>query len=114
MTIRASFEEFSFSQSEKRRAEGSDPTIDPADFEDFLTGLADEGADQAYLDDDEVRGYLEYLFKQRIASRMDMMGRAMELRARRDPVLAEALRLLGEVETQAELFAAADGLNETL
>ena len=40
------------------------------------------------------------------------MGRAVELQARRDPVLAEALRLLGEVETQAELFAAADRLNE--
>ena len=35
----------------------------------------------------------------------------MELRAKRDPVLSESMRLLGEVETQAELFAAADRLN---
>ena len=105
-------EEFSFDQSERRRAEGSDPAIDPAAFEDFLTGLAEEGADRTYLDNGEVREYLEYLIVRRIARRMDMMGRAVELQARRDPVLAEALRLLGEVETQAELFAAADRLNE--
>ncbi len=104
-------EEFSFNESEKLRAEGRDPAIDPATFEDFLTGLAEEGADRTYLDDGEVRQYLEYLIVQRIARRMDRMGRAMELRARRDPVLAEALRLLGEVGTQAELFAAADRLN---
>ena len=104
-------EEFSFNESEKLRAEGRDPAIDPATFEDFLTGLAEEGADRTYLDDGEVRQYLEYLIIQRIARRMDRMGRAMELRARRDPVLAEALRLLSEVGTQAELFAAVDRLN---
>jgi len=104
-------EEFSFNQSEKLRAEGRDPVIDPASFEDFLTGLAEEGADRTYLDDGEVRQYLEYLIVQRIARRMDRIGRAVELRARRDPVLAEALRLLGEVGTQAELFAAVDRLN---
>ena len=106
-------EEFSFSQSEKLRAENRDPAIDPAAFEDFLTGLADDGADRTYLDSDEVRGYLEYLIIQRIAMRMDMMGRAMEFRALRDPVLAEAMRLLGEIVTQAELFAAADRVNES-
>ena len=104
-------EEFSFNESERLRAEGRDPAIDPATFEDFLTGLAEEGVDRTYLDDGEVRQYLEYLIVQRIARRMDRMGRAMELRARRDPVLAEALRLLGEVGTQAELFAAVDRLN---
>jgi carboxyl-terminal processing protease len=100
-------EEFAFAQSEKLRAEGSDPTIDPIAFEEFLAGLGDDGVERAYLDSNEVRGYLEYLVIQRIAVRMDMMGRAMELRARRDPVLAEAMRLLGEIETQTELFAAA-------
>ena len=39
---------------------------------------------------------------------MDRIGQAMEIRALRDPVLAEALRLLDSVETQAELFTAAD------
>jgi len=105
-------EEFSFNQSEKLRADGNDPALDPAAFEDFLTGLAEEGVDRTYLDNGEVREYLEYLIVRRIARRMDRMGRAVDLRARRDPVLAEAIRLLGEVETQAELFAAADRLNE--
>jgi carboxyl-terminal processing protease len=105
-------EEFSFSQSERLRAEGRDPSIAPAAFEDFLTGLAEEGVDRIYLDDAEVREYLDYLIVQRIARRMDRFGLAMDLRSRRDPALAEAIRLLGEVETQAELFAAADRLNE--
>ena len=104
-------EEFAFSQAERRRAAGSDPALDAAAFEQFLTGLAEGGADRTYLDNDEVRGYLEYLILPRIALRMDRIGRAMELRAKRDPVLSEAMRLLGEVETQAELFTAADRLN---
>jgi carboxyl-terminal processing protease len=106
-------EEFAFGQSEKLRAEGVDPMIDPAAFEDFLAGLGDDGVDRTYLDNDEVRGYLEYLIIQRIAMRMDLMGRAMEFRAQRDPVLAEAVRLLGENETQAELFAAVNQANQS-
>ena len=104
-------EEFSFEQSQKLRAEGADPVLDPVAFEDFLTGLVEEGADRTLLDSGEVRAYLEYQVGQRIARRMDRLGRAMELRALRDPVLATALQLLGEVETQEELFAAADRLN---
>ena len=106
-------EEFAFGQSEKLRAEGVDPMIDPAAFENFLAGLADDGVDRTYLDNDEVRGYLEHLIIQRIAMRMDLMGRAMEFRAQRDPVLAEAVRLLGENETQAELFAAVNQANQS-
>ena len=105
-------EEFSFSQSEKLRAEGRDPAIDPDAFEEFLTGLAEEGADRTYLDDGEVRDYLEYLIIRRIARRMDKIGQALDFRASRDPVLAAAIQLLGEVETQAELFAAADRFDE--
>lgn len=101
-------EEFAFKQSERLRAEGRDPSLDPAAFEDFLDGLAEEGADRMYLDEDEVRGYLEYLILPIIARRMDRFGRSKELQARRDPVLSEAIRLLEEVATQAELFAAAD------
>jgi len=105
-------EEFSFSQSEKLRAEGRDPAIDPTAFEEFLTGLEEEGADRTYLDDTEVRDYLEYLIVRRIARRMDRIGLALDFRARRDPVLAAAIQLLSEVETQAELFAAADRFEE--
>ena len=77
----------------------------------FAVELVEEGADRGLLDNEEVRSYLEYLVVQRIARRMDRIGQAMEIRALRDPVLAEALRLLDEVETQAELFTAADGPN---
>jgi carboxyl-terminal processing protease len=105
-------EEFAFNESERLRAEDREPAVEPAAFEEFLTGLAEGGADRTYLDNGEIREYLEYLIIRRIARRMDRMGLAVELQASRDPVLAEALRLLGEVETQAELFAALDRLNE--
>ena len=48
----------------------------------------------------------------RMARRMDMLGRSVELRAQREPALAEAIRLLGEVDTQAELFAAVELENQ--
>ena len=104
-------EEFAFGQAERQRAAGGEPVLDAAAFEQFLTGLAEDGAQRLYLDDDEVRGYLKYLILPRIARRMDRVGRAVELRAIRDPVLSEAIRLLSEVETQAELFATVDRLN---
>jgi carboxyl-terminal processing protease len=105
-------EELAFSQAVERRADGGDPELDPAAFEAFLDGLAEAGAERIHLDDEHVREYLEFLIVPRIALRMDRMGWAMDLRARRDPALAQAIRLLGEVETQAELFAAADRLKE--
>jgi len=104
-------EEFAFEQAEQQRAAGGDPALDAAAFEQFLTGLAEDGVQRVYLDDEEVRGYLEYLILPRIARRMDRIGRAMELRAIRDPVLSEAIRLLSEVETQADLFATVARLN---
>lgn len=104
-------EEFAFSQAEQNRANGGEPTLDAEAFEQFLNELAEDGADRTYLDDDEVRGYLEYLILPRIARRMDRLGRAMELRAERDPVLAEAIRLLGEFDNQADLYAAVDRMN---
>jgi carboxyl-terminal processing protease len=105
-------EEFSFGQAEQRKADSGEPSIDPAGFEVFLDGLEEDGAEREYLDDEGVRAYLQYLILPRIARRMDMLGRAVEFRASRDPVLAEALRLLGEAETQADLFEAADRVNE--
>ena len=101
-------EEFAFGQAERLRADGGDPALDAAAFQQFLTELAEEGADRTFLDNEEVRGYLEYLILPRVARRMDRMGRAMELRANRDPVLSVAMRLLAEVETQEELYAAVD------
>ena len=105
-------EEFAFNQAAQRTDPNAIPALDPTAFDVFLDELEESGADRKYLDDDEVRHYLEWLILPRMARRMDMMGRAVELRAQREPVLAEAIRLLGEVETQAELFAAAERLSQ--
>ena len=44
----------------------------------------------------------------RMTDRMGRLGESLEIRAERDPVLAEAIRLLGEVDTQPELFVMVD------
>jgi len=43
-----------------------------------------------------------------VANRMDAIGRESDYRMERDPVLAEAVRLLGSVTSQAELLRTAD------
>jgi hypothetical protein len=43
-----------------------------------------------------------------VAQRMDDLGAEADIRMERDPVLAEAVRLLGTSTSQAQLFEAAD------
>ncbi len=105
-------EEFAFSQAAQLRGQDAEPAIDPVAFESFLGDLAEDGAEREYLDDAQIRAYLEWLILPRMARRMDMIGRAVEFRSQREPVLAEAIRLLGQVETPAELFAAADRVSQ--
>ena len=102
-------EEFAFSQADARRSDGREPGVDPVELEAFLDALAEEGTEERYVREPGIREYLEWRVGARVAERMDRMGRSMEIRSERDPVLAEAIRLLGEVRTQAELFAAAAG-----
>ena len=106
--------EHAFSQAEKRTDEGAEPEINPEDFEDFLVALVEEGVRQSFLDDPDIREYLEWRISARIAERMDRMGRAMEIRSGRDPVLAEAIALLTEAESPATLFTAANRRKEAL
>ena len=51
--------------------------------------------------------YLDWRVSIRVAERMERAGRSVEFRSQRDPVVAEAIRLLSSVNSQEELFAAA-------
>jgi len=103
-------EEFAFSQSDSRRSSGEEPGVDEGDLEKFLDALAEEGVEKRYVEDPVISDYLEWRVSARVAERMENMGRSMEIRSQRDPVLAEAIRLLGSARTQSELFAAAEAL----
>jgi hypothetical protein len=54
-----------------------------------------------------VRDYLAWRTRIAIAQRMDAVGAEADFLMERDPVLTEAVRLLGESTTQADLFQAA-------
>ena len=103
-------EEFAFAQADSRRSNGEPPGVDLEDLRAFLDALAEEGVAGQYASDPVIEGYLEWRVSARVAERMDEMGRYMEIRALRDPVLAEAIRLLRDSETQSDLFTAAEGL----
>ncbi len=103
-------EEFAFAQAEARRTAGEEPGIDAAAMQAFLTALVEEGVEARYVEDPGIIDYLEWRVSQRVAERMDRMGLGTEIRSQRDPVLAHAIRLLEEADTQSELYAAADRL----
>ncbi len=98
-------EEFAFAEADARRDAGEEPGVDPLEFEAFLDALSEEGVEEN-IEDPTIRKYLEWRVAVRVAERMERMGRSMEIRSQRDPVLAEAIRLLGDARTQSDLFAA--------
>ncbi len=99
--------ELGFELARARRAENATPGVRDAEFETFLQQLADEGISAETLADPTVREYLHWRARIAVAQRMDDLGREAYFRMERDPVLAEAARLLGTAITQAELFEAA-------
>lgn len=99
-------EEFAFSLAKPLKAQGAEPTLEDAAFQEFVAGLASEGNLDEQLTDPVVRDYVKWRVVVRMSERMGRLGKSLEYRAERDPVLAEAIRLLSEVETQPELFGA--------
>ena len=100
--------EFAFSQADLHRRSGAEPGVDANDLRGFIDALGEEGIDEEYLENPLVASYLEWRVSILVAERMDQMGRSIEFRSQRDPVVAEAIRLLKSVGTQEDLFAAAD------
>lgn len=101
-------EEFAFDVATRLKDQGAEPALDEAAFRGFTEGLAEEGNLQEALADPVVLDYLKWRVMVSVANRMDRLGKSLEIRAERDPVLSEAIRLLGEVKTQPELFAVVD------
>ncbi|MYK69128.1 MAG: hypothetical protein F4020_06165 [Gammaproteobacteria bacterium] len=66
--------------------------------------MRDAGVPDATLDDPAARRYLLWRLEINLSQRMADDGRLLRFRIQRDPVLAEAVRLLREADDQAELF----------
>ena len=69
--------------------------------------LEADGVPTELAEDESIRQYLAWRAEIAVADRMADLGSAALTRMRRDPVLSEAVRLLGESSNQAQLFAAA-------
>jgi len=106
-------EEFAFSQADSRRNSGMETGVDADDLKGFIDALGDEGIDEEYLENPLIASYLEWRISIRVAERMDRMGQSIAFRSQRDPVVAEAIRLLKSVGTQEDLFVAADRVKAT-
>ncbi|MCH2461035.1 MAG: S41 family peptidase [Gemmatimonadetes bacterium] len=100
--------EFGFRIAEARRNAGEDPNVTDFEFNAFMTSLIEEGLSPDLAEDEVVRDYLRWRGLIAVAQRMDDVGAEANFRAQRDPALTEAIRLLNEAPTQAELFAIVD------
>jgi carboxyl-terminal processing protease len=104
--------EFGFEEAQQLKAAGQAPTLRQEAFTSFLESLKAEGAPAALVDDPTVRDYLAWRAEISVVDRMDesgetTLGRSIQARMRRDPVLNEAVQLLTTSRTQQDLYAAA-------
>jgi hypothetical protein len=100
--------EFGLAVAATREAEGAVPDVTDEEFQRFVHELLDEGVEAFLLADSLVREYLLWRTKLTVAQRMDDIAAEAAFRVTRDPVLAEAIRLLQESSSQADLFHAVD------
>lgn len=98
--------EYAFEEAQARRVRGGAAGVEPARFQALLERLRQDGLPRETLADSVVDAYLNWRVRLAVAQRMDDVGREAEFRRERDPVLDEAVRLLGDAPTQADLFAA--------
>ena len=102
-------QEFGFRVATARLSAGEAPDVRDAEFEEFMTSLVGDGLPVELAADPVVREYLRWRGRIAVAQRMDNNGAEADIRAERDQVLTEAIRLLSTATTQAALFEAVDG-----
>lgn len=105
--------EFGFGVAAARREAGQKPSFTEAEFQTFVTRLRDDGLPAELLDDEVVLDYLRWRGRMAVAQRMADVAAEADFRTERDPVLREAIRLLGEARSQADLFRAVDASERT-
>jgi carboxyl-terminal processing protease len=103
--------EFGLRVATVRRDAEERPGITDSEFQGFLDGLVAEGLAPELLQDSEVREYLFWRSEMAVALRMSDVGAEADFRTKRDPVLSEAIRLIQEASSQADLFRAVDSMS---
>ena len=103
--------EFGLRTATVRREAGEGPGITESEFDTFLEDLGTEGLTSDLLGNSDVRDYLFWRSEMAVAQRMSDVGAEADTRTERDPVLSEAIRLIQEATSQADLFRAVDALS---
>lgn len=101
-------QEVAFAASRAASAGAAPDRITDEGLRDFRRMLVEAGVAPELAEDPEVGEYLRWRLDLAIQQRLGNDGRAAEVRSLRDPVLSEAVRLLKEAGTPAELIQAAD------
>jgi carboxyl-terminal processing protease len=89
-----------------RQSGNTDSRLPDASFQRLRDGLIESGLSRQAFDA-ESEAYLKWRLEVAFYQRLERTDRSLEAQAARDPVLAEAVRLLRESTDQADLFARA-------
>lgn len=100
--------EFAFQEAQEALDGSGNQEMDPEAVMALMEALREEGVPSDVLDHPDVRRYLDWTARIDFAMRIDRQSHALELRAKRDRVLAAAIRFLAEAESQSDLFAAVE------
>ena len=99
--------EIGFDRSQAVSNDGAEAMITGEILESLIVEMRDAGVPEATLGDPAVREYLLWRLEIALSQRMND-ERLLRFRILRDPVLAEAVRLVREADSQADLFRLAD------
>ena len=96
--------EVGFDRAQAVSGEGAEAVITGQILEDFIAEMREAGVPEAAFEDPAVRDYLHWRLEIALSQRMNDDERMLRFRIQRDPVLSEAVRLLREADSQAEVF----------
>ena len=96
--------EAGFERAQAIQNAGAEPMMPSRILDDFVAEMREAGVPEATLEDPVVRDYLLWRLEIALSQRMNDDGRMLEFRIQRDSVLREAIALVRDTESQAEIF----------
>ena len=101
--------EIGLERAQAVRNDGAEAVITERILEAFGDEMLEAGVPAATLEDPLARSYLHWRLEIALSQRMNDDERMLRFRIMRDPVLREAIRLVGEANDQADVFTLARG-----